>query len=318
MEQTAGKVIERPLAFVTGVIALVTLLAYGGRWFWFCELLVTFRTHCALVLGLILVLVLVARLWGVGAIALLALALNVWPMLGVGFANERAISASAVPVRLVEFNVLVRNTNLRGIASYLESIAPDVVVLEEVTASSGERLVSLLPRFPHHYLAVDDGVRGILVLSRWPLLDPQTLLQGRGLYGVRAEVDLGDRHLRLHGLHLNWPLMPDAALGRNEQLPALARELAACRGACVAVGDFNTVPWSSHFRDLLTVSGFQDCAAGRGFLATWPAGLPAPLRIRIDHCLVSSAVSVVDVRVGEAIGSDHLATINDLSVALGE
>jgi len=309
--------IERPLAFVTGISTLVTLLAYGGRWFWFCELLVTFRTHCALVLGLILVLVLVARLWRIGAIALVALALNVWPMLGVWFAHERAIPASAVPLRLVEFNVLVRNTDLRGIASYLESIAPDVVVLEEVTASSGERLVSLLPRFPHHYLAVDDGVRGILVLSRWPLLDPKTLPQGRGLYGVRADVDLGDRRLRLYGLHLNWPLTPDAAMGRNEQLPALARELAACRGACVAVGDFNTVPWSSHWRDLLKVSEFSDCAAGRGFLPTWHAGLPAPLRIRIDHCLVSSAVSVVDVRLGKAIGSDHLATINDLALPMG-
>jgi endonuclease/exonuclease/phosphatase (EEP) superfamily protein YafD len=116
-------------------------------------------------------------------------------------------------------------------------------------------------------------------------------------------------------MHLDWPLMPDAAVIRNLQLPALGQELAACKGPCVVVGDLNTTPWSSHYRDLLNVSGFRDCAAGRGFLPTWHAGLPVPLRIRIDHCLVNSTVSVVAVEVGASAGSDHLATINDLLVA---
>jgi hypothetical protein len=39
------------------------------------------------------------------------------------------------------------------------------------------------------------------------------------------------------------------------------------------------------------------------------------LRIRIDQCIVSGAVGIADVRVGQSAGSDHFATINDLSVA---
>ena len=36
------------------------------------------------------------------------------------------------------------------------------------------------------------------------------------------------------------------------------------------------------------------------------------LRIRIDHCVLAGAVSAADVQVGQSVGSDHLATINDL------
>lgn len=108
-------------------------------------------------------------------------------------------------------------------------------------------------------------------------------------------------------------MVPATARVRNAQLQALGRGLSECPHACVVVGDFNVTPWSSHFRDLLT-PGVHDCAAGRGLPGTWPSGLPAVLRIRIDQCLVAGAVSVADVRVGASLGSDHFATINDLLI----
>jgi endonuclease/exonuclease/phosphatase (EEP) superfamily protein YafD len=223
-------------------------------------------------------------------------------------------TAGARPVRLVSFNVNVKNRDLAGVAAYFETLAPDVVVLEEMTASSADRMTQLLPRLPHRFVAIEEGVRGVLILSRWPLIAPELVRHGGTMIGLRADADLGDRRLRLYGVHLNWPVVLRAARGRNAQLAELGRELAECRGSCVVVGDFNTTPWSSHFRDLLRNSGFHNCAAGRGLLPTWPSGLPALLRIRIDHCLASMAVSVADVRVGGSWGSDHLAAINDLLV----
>jgi endonuclease/exonuclease/phosphatase (EEP) superfamily protein YafD len=302
------------LAFVTGVISFATLLAYGGRWSWACELLVNFRTHFALVLGPAFILAAVTRHWRIAGVAALALALNLWPMHGVYLEPASPAAVDTRPARVVAFNVNVANTGLPGIATYLESLAPDVVVLEEMTTSSADRLGPLLPRLAHRYLAVDEGVRGVWILSRGPLIAPQLLRHGGRMFGVRADVDLGDRRLRLYAVHLNWPVVPLAAGDRKAQLAALGRELAECRDACAIVGDFNTTPWSSHFRDLLRTSGFRDCAAGRGFLPTWPSGLPAPLRIRIDHCLASRDVSVAGVHAGASVGSDHLATINDLMV----
>jgi len=307
--------ITRPLAFGTGVISLATLLAYGGRWSWGCELLVNFRTHFALLLGLALVISAVTRHWRIAGVAAAGLALNLWPMYGMYFESASPPAADARPVRVVAFNVNVRNDDFAGIAAYLESLAPDVVVLEEMTTRSADQLIPLLPLLPHRFLAIDEGVRGVVILSRWPLVAPELVTHDGRMVGARADVDLGDRRLRLYGVHLNWPVVLMAARGRNAQLSALGRELAECRGACVVVGDFNTTPWSSHFRDLQRNSGFRNCAAGKGLLPTWPSGLPALLRIRIDHCLASTAVSVAGVRVGASVGSDHLSTINDLSVA---
>lgn len=306
----------RPLAFCTGAVCLGTLLAYGGRWSWACELLVNFRSHFALLSGLALLVAAVLRHWRIAGIAALTLALDAWPMYGA-FSGPVSPppAAGGRAVRVVAFNVYVRNGNLPGVAAYLESLAPDVVVLEEMTAASADRLAPLMPQLPHRYLAVEERVRGVLVLSRWPLIAPQLVTRDGRMYGARADVDLGDRQFRLYGLHLNWPVFPAAARERNAQIRELAAELAGCPAACVAVGDFNITPWSSHYRDLLKSSGARDCAAGRGWLPTWNSSLPALLRIRIDQCLVRGAVDVADVRVGESVGSDHFATINVLSVA---
>jgi endonuclease/exonuclease/phosphatase (EEP) superfamily protein YafD len=164
-------------------------------------------------------------------------------------------------------------------------------------------------------VAANEGVWGVVILSRWPLIAPQAATQDGLPYAARADVDLGDRKFRLYGAHLNWPVMPRTARVRNAQLQALGRELAECPHACVVVGDFNVTPWSSHFRDVLKSPGVHDCAAGRGLLGTWSSDLPAVLRIRIDQCLVAGAVSVADVRVGASAGSDHFATVNDLLIS---
>ncbi len=306
--------IARPLAFATGTVCLATLLAYGGRWSWACELLVNFRTHCALLLGLALVVAAALRDWRLAGIAAMGLALNVWPMYGAFFGPAPPPVSNARAVRVAAFNVHISNDNLPGIAAYLESQAVDVAVLEELSPEKADRLAALLPRLQHRYLAEPEGVWGVVILSRWPLIAPQPETWDLKPFAARADVDLGDRKFRLYGAHLNWPVMPAPRRVRNAQLQALGRELAECPHACVVVGDFNVTPWSSHFRDVLKSPGVRDCAAGRGLLGTWPSGLPGLLRIRIDQCLVAGAVSVADVRSGESVGSDHFATINDLLI----
>jgi endonuclease/exonuclease/phosphatase (EEP) superfamily protein YafD len=303
----------RPLAFATGAVCLATLLAYGGRWSWACELLVNFRAHYALLLSLALLSAVALRHWRIAGAAAMGLVLNAWPMYGAFFASETPPASNVRAVRVAAFNVNIANDNLPGIAAYLESQAVDVAVLEELSPANAEQLAALLPGLPHRFVAGHEGVWGVVILSRWPLIAPQAATQDGLTFAARADVDLGDRKFRLYGAHLNWPVMSATARVRNAQLRALGRELADCTHACVVVGDFNVTPWSSHFRELLDAD-VHDCAGGRGLLGTWPSGLPAVLRIRIDQCLLTGAVSVADVRVGDSVGSDHFATINDLLI----
>lgn len=303
------------LARVTGALFIATLISFTGRWIWVGEMLVNFRTHLALALILALIVALVMRRWRVAGFAFIGLALNAWPMYGAFFGPAPQPLADSRPIRVAAFNVHVTNGNLVNIAAYLDSLAVDVVVLSELSPTErAEQLAKLLPKLPHHYLAENDGLWGVAILSRWPLMAPQVTTREGVRVAARADVDLGDRSFRLYGAHLVWPVMPKTADVRNTQLHALGRELAECTHACVAVGDFNVTPWSSHFRDVLKNPGVRECAAGRGLLTTWSSRMPAVLRIRIDQCLAAGAVNVADVQVGESVGSDHFATINDLSI----
>jgi len=60
-----------------------------------------------------------------------------------------------------------------------------------------------------------------------------------------------------------------------------------------------------------------DSRAGRGIQPSWPASLPAALRIPIDHCLVSPGIAVVGRQLGPQVGSHHLPVIVDLAVPAG-
>jgi len=307
--------VARPLAFCTGVVCVATLLAFVGRWSWFCDLLVNFRTHYALLLLVAFAAAGVLRAWRVAGVAAVGLALNLWPMQGALAGSESPLVAGARSLRLVSFNVHVANGDMARIAAYLESVEADIVVFQEMTRANADRLTGLLPRLSHRYPAEDPLAPDILMLSRWPLVAPQLATREGLVLGLRADVDLGDRRLRVYGAHLYWPVVPESARVRNAQLAALGRELAECRGLCVVVGDFNVTPWSSHYRDLLKNPGVRDCARGQGWLQTWNPGLPPMLGIRIDHCLVAGAIGIERVRVGERLGSDHFATINDLAIS---
>jgi endonuclease/exonuclease/phosphatase (EEP) superfamily protein YafD len=306
--------IARVLAFATGAICLATVVAYLGRWYWAGELLVNFRAHFALLLGVVLITALALRRWRIAGVVVIGLALNVWPLYRAFLGSEIPPVADARAVRVAAFNVNVANGDLSGLAAYLDSLSVDVAVLEELSPANAEQLAILLPRLPHRFFAQNQGVWGVVILSRWPLDDPQAAARDGLTFAARVDVNLGDRKFRLYGAHLSWPVMPATARIRNGQLEALRRELSGCPRACVAVGDFNVTPWSSHFRDVLSQPGVHDCAAGRGWLTTWSSALPAILRIRIDQCLMAGAVGVADVRVGESVGSDHYATINDLLI----
>lgn len=314
MSHSRKEKLARPLAFATGAVLLATSTAFLGRWSWIGDLLVNFRTHYMLLLGVSLAGALACRHWRIAGAAAAGLGLNAWPIHTAFLAPDSQSLSDGRAVRVVSFNKHISNDNLHEVAAYLESLAADVAVLQEVSPASADRLPDLVPELPHRYMTVRDGVLGIVILSRWPLSEPQPLTRNGLFVAARADVDLGDRKFRLYGAHLNWPVAPDSARVRNAQLRALGLELAGCPHACIVVGDFNVTPWSNHFRTVLQDPAVRDCAAGRGLLPTWSSDLPAALRIRIDHCLLAGATAVAEVRVGESVGSDHLATINDLLI----
>lgn len=81
----------------------------------------------------------------------------------------------------------------------------------------------------------------------------------------------------------------------------------------IVVGDMNAGPWSATLRALMR--GMNDARAGRGRIATFPAGLPM---LQIDHVLVSPDIAVSGVHApNDALArraSDHLPLVVDFSI----
>jgi len=98
---------------------------------------------------------------------------------------------------------------------------------------------------------------------------------------------------------------------RDDQLRAAAKFLANKPKPSILLGDLNVTPWSSPFQHLLRQGGLRDTAIGFGIHPTWPSYL-WPMRIPIDHCLVSPGLRATKREVGRNVGSDHFPLLIEL------
>lgn len=293
---------------------LALAAALLGQFAWPLELFTHFRVQYAA--GFILLafsLMLLRRpLWaGCALLGALLGALPLLPYLAPG-ASARALAAQPPTLRLMSFNTWGDNTAPAALVRFIEQAGADVVVLQEFPLQSIEVLQAKLPAYPYSFIA--HGRQATVLLSRWPVLAANnvSLLAQEG--GVsQVSIDWQGVAVQVLGVHLNWPLGARESGYRNQQLQALAALARAQTGAALVAGDFNTTPWSPHFRDLLAQADFMDAGRGFGVRRSWPARF-APAGIRIDHCLHSRHWRVLDAHTGPALGSDHLPLIVDLQL----
>lgn len=305
------------------VLGGLTLLAAAGRLGWPAELATHFRLQYVLALAL-----LVPALLGLGrrAQALLAaalLALNgayVAPYLPPRAGAARPASAPAGATRIVALNLYYRNEDFTLARAYLERVAPDVLVLSELTPQAVQALRAVTDAYPHRISVDRRSPWGLGVYSRHRLRGARwTNLGVRGGFNVHATVEAPGGAFELVAVHLASPTTARNAALRDAQLRELARLLgppgpAAGRPPRVAVGDFNITPFAPAFGDLLAATGLQDARRSRGLLGTWPAPW-RPLLIPIDHCVADVAAGVVGVARGPYVGSDHYPLEVTLAVA---
>lgn len=288
------------------VLSIATALGLLGAFSWWLDLFCHFRVQYLaglLVVGILLIVHRRHRSAALLGLFALANAVTIAPLY---FGRQLSPPSPYLP----RYRALLSNVNNSSgdparVSALIRSVAPDILVLEEVDAQWLAALAGVLRDYPYAETAPREDNFGIALFSKHRLAHSALHYLGdAGVPTVVADVELPAGPLRIVATHPVPPGGGENSRWRNQQLEHLQGLIRASNTRTMLLGDLNVTPWSVHFQRLLRGAGLLDSARGRGLQPTWPAMFP-PLLIPLDHCLHSTNVYVLDRKVGPAVGSDH-------------
>jgi endonuclease/exonuclease/phosphatase (EEP) superfamily protein YafD len=266
---------------------------------------------------------LVLKRW-LQAVALAALAVTLsWPVFA--YKGDAAVVADPARLKVVSANLWhSAEGHARTIDILLASDA-DIIGLIEVTPAWRAALGPLLARYPHRVDCFERDPECLhMVLSKLPIEKPIAgRIWNKTPIVAGAQVRWRGRPITVLAVHWFRPHHasadsqwgekdPERAAYMAEGLPLsrqggqaglLAEFINSLPDEVILMGDLNSVPWSRVQRAFRERTGL-DSQAGWSF--TWPAFLPWPLRLPIDHILARGHLVVTRLSSGPATDSDHL------------
>ncbi len=283
-------------------------------------------------------------LWFAASLALLSLAVLTAARTMANTVETEPLAETSKPLKVVSINVEHLFLGDGVLQAFLEKERPDIVVIQEslwgLQKLRWERLG--LPvggaganGFPD-YLKVGE-LGGLAVYSRFPILGAEsTIVQGEQepgssvFYDADREVlaltlDTGPKRLRLVAIHPDSPRTRTRWMSKRKYFEAsdkvIADLQAAGDGPILAIGDWNSSPWSGRFQQTLSQNDLRTAYPG-GFPQTtrfffsyrlhWILGAP------VDQFAVSDGLQVKSVATGPHIGSDHVPLIVELGLKNGQ
>lgn len=308
---------DRLLGGAVGISLLLTASSYLGGRYWPLELLTHFRFQFAAGAFVLLVAGIFRRRRGSSLAALLVAVANLIPVLPYVMPGALDGGEGPQPVRIMSANVNYRNSNYSALQAQVESENPDILGLVEVDASWVQGLSGLVAKYPHRLLRPEDGAYGLALYSRFPLREQVTspYVEAGTQTAISVDVAVDNGRFTLMLTHLMAPTTAAKAASRNRQIAKIVEMVQSGDGReRIVMGDLNITPWSPFYAPLEQEAGLTNAATGRGYSPTWPAGFD-PLKIPIDHMLLSEGIAVRQFRTGAENGSDHLPIIVDVAIA---
>lgn len=291
-----------------------SVLGLAGEFHWVLDLFSHFRAQYLIGASLLFVLCLMLRQWrnaGLACAGLLLNALLIWPL----YQGPSESEPQGATLKILYANVLTHNDQYASLARLIEEEQPDVIALLEFSENWQKALQGDLDAWPHREIRPRDDNFGIAVYSRYPLENSTwPVLTPTGSATLFSSLSWNGQSFPFVFAHPYPPIRRYASNTARAQVAEMCLRAELQHDAALLVGDLNATPWSHTYRQL-KVTRLRNGREGFGVLPTWPAALPAFLRIPIDAVMVGPSWQVLDLRVGPDIGSDHLPLIMELSLA---
>ena len=309
-------------------LCLFTLLGFFSRQAWAFDLMAQFRMHYA---ALSAALFAVVFYFGktspirkrllflcLAGMALNTVAVYLGPIRPLEQAGPRSF-------KLMQFNINVSNQNKEGILALIEREKPDIVCLMEVDQSWVEIIDGdaspLMHAYPEKLLVARGDPFGMALLSKFKIKASQTLyFNEEKLPSFAATIELPGADLNLVLTHPLPPLTEALYGSRNRHLQNLCRYISTLKGKNIVVcGDFNSVGYADNLKEMAERNQLREpvslfnlpCPAQPP--GTWPAMVPPPMRIPIDHIFMSKALTAQAVKTDDACNSDHVPLITTIN-----
>lgn len=317
------------LANLVLVLAAWGLIAGASERTWLSAAMVFLPRWPYLIPAAILLLVACFRCPKAVAANLAAIAIVVWPIMGLQIRfGSAAVSSPDDPrtVRLLSCNVQSFRPDFSSILYEIDRAQPDLIVFQE--AFGEYRSLDSMPAGWHQHRFEEYFVASRFPLTRVATCNP--VIRDRSP-AVMLEIDHPQGKFRLVDVHLTSPrygllkLRPKSLVTgsgtaeavehtrfREEEALAVRSFVEEHRDGLpvILTGDFN-MPTDSHlytacFSDFQ--NAFESAGSGYGYTAPcatsryWPANTPWS---RIDHVLADSAWNVQLAEIGRSAGSDH-------------
>lgn len=277
--------------------------------------------------GLSLVLLMAIALlqqWRIFAIGLVLVALQGTQILPWYLPPKFIGSSTEGNLRVLVANLQDRNREYAQVLDFVKAENPDLALFIEVDSAWVQRFNEQLTDLPYTAGVGSKFSWGLALYSRYPLGDVQ-LQQFAQLSDISiiGTLDINGRTINLVGTHPLPPINPDYFRSRNRQLAQVGEYLGAIAAPKLLIGDLNITMWSPYYRRFVAQAELTNARDGFGPRPSWPIvdrygplvhWLSGLFSIPIDHCLLSSDLTVANMRVGPNIGSDHHPIIVDLKV----
>lgn len=251
-----------------------------------------------------------------GVIALLAIASGPLPlMLGEWRQRDQISCGDGERLRIVQFNVWKDNRATLSVARWIRLVDPDLVLVEEAHNTMPVPVL-LRDRYPFQQSCIGRSLCSTLILAKRAPLASGGLAQGdpenrSALSAAWMRVGSPGGAFTVAAVHLGRPWPFPRFEGDRAALARFVRTQPP--GSTLIAGDFNLPGWTFQLRRLEAALGLERRSHA---LPSWPASLddrrnPVPL-LPIDHLFAGRDWTVIDIRRGPYLGSDHYPLVVDL------
>ena len=289
--------------------------AWGSKIIPQLDLLVHFQVQYAWTMLLCILILLYRRVFGW---AIIVASLLLFPLARIAplyFSNQQSSVAPAL--NILSSNVRYTNKNYSSLIDAVNTIKPDVVIVQEATNDWNDALFVIHPAYPFRVLHPESGPRGMLLFSKKPLIHSEVVIHPLTKHStLSTSIELGGSLVHLIAAHPFRPGLLHGASILKKELKAISELVGINSGHTIVIGDLNTTMWSTTYIDFVNTCNLSNLRQGRGVLPSWSRIIPWISAIPLDHCLVGKDLNGMSFRLLPIEGSDHRAMHAVIQVAM--